>query len=109
TEAKVYPYLVDGLTVLSAGASYSCVAYRKYFERPAESRRTVQYDVKNGKEAYLYLDWHGGNFVDIVGLKPYLHGRSFEVVEKTDNITLLSKVSSNNVAVNVGSVISNAR
>src|SRR5690606_11780352 len=39
--AKVYPYLVDGLTTLNAGANYSCVAYRKYFKRTAG--RTAEY------------------------------------------------------------------
>ena len=106
---KLYPYLVDGLTTLQAGANYSCFAYRTYFKRPTETRRTVQYDVQNGKDAYLFLDWHEGNFEDIVELKPYLHGRSFEVIEKTDNVTLLTKVASENIAVKIGNVTSNAR
>ena len=109
SEAKVYPYLVDDLATLPTGANYACVAYRTYFKRPTETRRTVQYDVPHGNDAYLYLDWHTGDFVDIVELKPYLHGRSFEVIEKTDNVTLLSKVASENIAVKIGNVTSNAR
>lgn len=106
---KLYPYLVDGLTTLQAGANYSCVAYRTYFKRPSVAARTVQYDVQYGNEVYLFLDWHAGDFVDIVQLKPYLHGRNFEVIEKTDNVTLLSKIASENIAVNIGTVTSNAR
>lgn len=109
SEAKVYPYLVDGLTVLSAGASYSCVAYRKYFERPSESRRTVQYDVRSKFGDFLFLDWHGGGFIDVIDLPSYLQGRSFEVVEITDNIVLLSKVATGHISVRLGNVINNAR
>lgn len=50
-----------------------------------------------------------GDFVDIVELKPYLHGRNFEVIEKTNNVTLLSKIASENIAVNIGTVTNNAR
>ncbi|MCT8090726.1 hypothetical protein H0920_10585 [Acinetobacter sp. C_4_1] len=109
SEAKVYPYLVDSLTTLAAGANYSCVAYRAYFERPAESRRTSHYDVPHGNNAYLFLDWHTGSFVDVVELKPYLQGRSFEVIEKTENIEVLSKLASENIALKISSVSSNAR
>ena len=107
--AKLYPYLIDGLTALQAGANYSCVAYRAYFNRPGVAARTVQYDVQHGNEVYLFLDWHSGDFVDTVELKPYLQGRSFEVIEKTDNVTLLCKVASENIAVKVGTVTGNAR
>lgn len=107
--AKVYPYLVDSLTTLAAGVNYSAVAYRAYFERPEDTRRTSHYDVPHGSEAYLFIDWHIGGFIDNVELKPYLQGRSFEVVEKTENVTLLSKVATNSISVNIGEVSSNAR
>lgn len=106
---KLYPYLVDSLTTLQAGANYSCVAYRAYFERPGITARTVQYDVPHGNESYLFLDWHSGDFVDIVELKPYLQGRSFEIIEQTSNVTLLSKVASENIAVKLDTVTDNAR
>lgn len=108
-EAKVYPYLVDGLTTLDAGANYSCVAYRKYFKRPAETRRTVEYDVKSDYGNFLYLDWHVGDFKDTIVLPEYIQNKSFEVVEKTDNVTLLTKVATGQIAVQIGTVTSNAR
>ena len=109
SQSKVYPYLVDGLTTLDAGVKYSAVAYRKYFVRPSEPKRTVQYDIPSDFGDYLYLDWHGGNFVDTVQLPSYMQGREFTVVEKTDNVTLLSDVATSQIAVKIGSVISNAR
>ena len=108
-DAKVYPYLVDGLTTLEAGANYSCVAYRKYFKRPAETRRTVEYNVRSDYGNFLFLDWHGGDFKDTIVLPEYMQNKSFEVIEKTDNVTLLTKVTTGQIAVQIGIVTSNAR
>ena len=108
-QSKVYPYLVDGLTTLDAGVKYSAVAYRKYFVRSSEPKRTVQYDIPSDYGDYLYLDWHGGNFIDTVQLPSYMQGREFTVVEKTDNVTLLNDVATNQIAVKIGTVTSNAR
>lgn len=109
SEAKVYPYLVDGLTTLAAGMSYSCVAYRKYFERPTEARRIAEYNVRSGFGDFLFLDWDVGGFTDVIDLPIHLQGRAFEVVEITNNAMLLSKVATGNISVKIGSVISNAR
>ena len=108
-EAKVYPYLVDGLTTLDAGANYTCVAYRKYFKRPAETRRTVEYNVQSDYGNFLFLDWHGGDFKDTIILPEHMQNKSFDVIEKTDNVTLLTKVATGQIAVQIGTVTSNAR
>ena len=109
TKLKVYPYLVDGLSTLPGGASYSAVAYRKYFVRPSEPKRTVQYDIPSDYGDYLYLDWHGGDFIDTIELPDYMHNRPFEVIEKTDNVELTSNISTNRIVVKIGNVTSNAR
>ncbi|MCT8090727.1 hypothetical protein H0920_10580 [Acinetobacter sp. C_4_1] len=108
-DAKVYPYIVDGLKTLGAGASYSGVAYRKYFKRPIESRRTTEYDIRSDLGNFLFLDWHGGEFTDVITLPEHLQGRTFEVVEKTDNVKILTPVATNTLSVSIGMVTSNAR
>ena len=100
---------MDGLSTLDAGAHYSCIAYRTYFKRPKEVRRTAEYQVKHGQELYYYLDWHGGDFIDVIELDASLQGRSFTVLEQTENIEILTKVVSNQLAVKIGTVTHNAR
>ena len=107
--SKVYPYLVDGLTTLPAGANYSAIAYRVYFKKPTEIRRTSEYLVNSDFGDFLFLDWHVGGFIDVVELGVKLQARSFEIVEKTSNVKVLSKVASNNMAIEIGVVTSNAR
>jgi len=108
-DAKVYPYLVSGLTTLSAGANYSCVAYRKYFKRPDEIKRIAEYDVRSDFGDFLFLDWNAGSFIDTVILPEYLQNKNFEVVEKTDNVILLTKVATGQISVQIETVTSNAR
>lgn len=100
TDAKVYPYLVDGLTTLDAGSNYSCVAYRKYFKRKAS--RTCDYVVKSEYGDFLFLDWHIMNQVDLVELAADLVGKRFELVEKSANVELLSAVATSRIAVKIG-------
>lgn len=108
-DSKVYPYLVDGLTTLTAGANYSCVAYRTYFTRPVETRRISQYEIPFEDNVYLFLDWQQGDFVDVIELRSELQGRTFEVIEKTLNVDILSNVTSENIAVKINTVENNAR
>jgi hypothetical protein len=109
SEAKVYPYLVDGLTTLPAGANYSCVAYRKYFERPTETRRIAQYIVESDFGDFMFLDWDAGDFVDSIDLPEKYNGKSFDIIESTSNATILNKVATNAISVKIGTVTSNAR
>jgi len=98
TQAKVYPYLVDGLTTLPDGAYYSALWYRQYFKRTAE--RTAKYTVESPLGDYLYLDWHTAKR-DQIELPPEYAGRQFEVVRKSSNVTLLSTVATTSIVVNI--------
>ncbi|HHP6882596.1 TPA: hypothetical protein ACSE73_000318 [Acinetobacter baumannii] len=100
SEAKVYPYLVDGLTTLNAGNHYSCVAYRKYFKRKAN--RTCDYVVRSKYGDFLFLDWHTMNQIDVIELASDLAGREVEIIEQTANVQLLSSVATSRIAVKIG-------
>lgn len=98
---KIYPRLIDGLkTALAEGDSFACIAYRKYFVRP--QNRTANYVVRSKMGDYLFLDWHTA-LIDTVYLPDDLIGRSFEVHEKSSNVTLLSKFSTNAITVKIDS------
>lgn len=96
--AKVYPYLVDGLTTLPEGAYYSALWYRQYFKRSVE--QTAKYTVESPLGDYLYLDWHTAK-MDQIELPPEYAGRQFEVVRKSSNVTLLSTVATTNIVVDI--------
>ena len=96
--AKVYPYLVDGLTTLPDGAYYSALWYRQYFKRSVE--QTAKYTVESPLGDYLYLDWHTAK-MDQIELPPEYAGRQFEVVRKSSNVTLLSTVATTNIVVDI--------
>lgn len=98
TQAKVYPYLVDGLTTLPEGTYYSALWYRQYFKRTAE--QTAKYTVESPLGDFLYIDWHtpGKNLIE---LPPAYAGRQFEIVRKSSNVNLRSTVATTNLVVEV--------
>lgn len=93
---KVYPRLIDraDLTSLTAGQSFSCTAYRKYFSKSAA--RTAKYVVDD----YLYLDWHTAT-VDVIDTPPQFIGREFDVIEKSSNVQLNGGIASNRLIAKV--------
>lgn len=99
---KLYPRLIDSaaITQINEGDTFAAIAYRKYFKRSAE--RTAKYVVRSALGDYLYLDWHTTK-TDEVELPSDLVGREFEIVEKSSNVTLLSKFASNSILVNIDS------
>jgi len=98
---KIYPYLVDkGVIPMNKGDTYSVVGYRNYFKRNPNT--TCQYMVKSSMGDYLFLDWHISGSVS-VDVPPELMGRKFEIVEKSPNVTLLSKLPTRKLRVSLGS------
>lgn len=99
---KLYPRLIDSdsITQINEGDAFAAIAYRKYFKRSAD--RTCNYVVRSELGDYLYLDWHSAK-TDEIELPSDLIGREFEIVEKSSNVTLLSKFASNSILVKINS------
>ena len=97
---KLYPRLIDSasITQINDGDAFAAIAYRKYFKRSAA--RTCKYVVRSELGDYLYLDWHTAK-TDEIELPAELVGREFEIVEKSSNVTLLSKFASNSIIVKI--------
>lgn len=97
---KLYPRLIDSasITQINEGDAFAAIAYRKYFKRSTD--RTCKYVVRSECGDYLYLDWHAAK-TDEIELPVDLIGREFEVIEKSSNVTLLSKFASNSILVKI--------
>ena len=97
---KLYPRLIDSasITQINEGDAFAAIAYRKYFKRSTD--RTCKYVVRSEMGDYLYLDWHSAK-TDDIELPADLVGREFEIVEKSSNVTLLSKFASNSILVKI--------
>ena len=86
---KIYLSAIDRTdkTSLVAGDYFSVVAYKRYFV--SSSQQTTNYTVESAKGDYLYCDWHSaGN--KRVPVASALIGRAYTVVQKSDNVTILS-------------------
>lgn len=97
---KIYPRLIDSAAIsqINDGDAFAAIAYRKYFKRSQD--RTCKYTVRSELGSYLYLDWHTAK-TDEIDLPSDLVGRDFEIIEKSSNVTLLSKFASNSILVKV--------
>lgn len=97
--AKVYMSAIDkGAITLNAGDYFSTIAYRNIVLR--DPARTSLYAVRTNSEDYLYVDWHA-DVIDRVPVPPDFIGRSFEVVEKSSNVTVMSQALTSNLIVSV--------
>lgn len=95
--AKLYMSCIDGLkTSLTAGDYFSAVAYRNFFKRT--SARTSCYAVRHPSGTYLYMDWHSAT-TDRVPVPTDMVGKSFTVVEKSANVSILSGAALTNTLV----------
>lgn len=97
---KIYMSSVDisGKTMLAKGEYYSSIGYRKYFE--LKSARTAYYTIDTTEGTYLYADWHSA-ILDTLVLKDSLIGKSYEVVEKSDSVNILSEYATDRINIDV--------
>ncbi|MGB0867977.1 MAG: hypothetical protein ACPGSD_00145 [Flavobacteriales bacterium] len=96
---KVYMSAIDGLkNTLEKGDYFSTIGYKTYF--PMTENRTSYYTIPTNNETYLYADWHT-NTLDILELPSEFIGKDFEIVEKSDNVNLLSKQNTGQLLVDV--------
>ncbi len=97
---KVYLSAIDkGDITINTGDVFSVIAYRNVFVRP--TGRTCAYPVRTRGADYFYADWHDLAAVDRVPLPADFAGRDFEIVEKSDTVTLLSQSLTNALLVDV--------
>lgn len=96
---KIYLSAIDkGSITLNSGDYFSTIGYRNVLVRAAG--RTCCYPVRTNGEDYLYVDWHSSG-VDRVPVPADMAGRTFEVVEKSANVTVLSQALTNSLVVDV--------
>lgn len=99
SSGKVYLSAIDkGGITLNAGDYFSTIGYRHVLVR--EAGRTCCYPVRTNGADYLYVDWHAAG-VDRVPVPADYAGRTFEVIEKSANVTLLSQALTNSLVVDV--------
>jgi hypothetical protein len=98
---KVYPRLKHILSqgVLNAGDNISGVAYRRYGLR--ENGR-IKFPVRDASGDFFFIHWLEVGKLDRVPLPADYVGRDFEIVEKSENINLLSTFASTTMLVQVG-------
>jgi hypothetical protein len=77
------------ITTRAKGDVFSYVFYKAYF--PLQNGRTAKYVIEYGDSYYLYLLWHE-TITDHIELDGRLAGKSFDVLEKSDNVTVLTKI-----------------
>lgn len=101
SSAKVYLSAIDkGNVTLTAGDYFSTIGYRNLLVR--SSSRTCAYPVRTQGADYLYVDWHTDT-IDRVPVPTDYAGREFTVVEKSDNVTVLSQALTSSLVVEVDS------
>ena len=87
---KIYMACIDGLqTSLTKGDYFSTVAYRTYFG--IDDARTDTYIIETNDSFYLYADWHETTAADRISLPARMAGLTYSLVEKSDNVSILSQ------------------
>jgi hypothetical protein len=86
---KVYLSAIDrsDKTSLTAGDYFHVIAYKKYFTSSAA--QTTNYTIQTNEGDYVYLDWHSAG-TKRVQLPGYITGRNYTVVQKSDNVSILT-------------------
>ena len=86
---KTYPKLAifNESKDVDIGEYYSCISYKKWFSKQTE--QTACFPVRSSAGDFLYLDWHSTGLKNVKIPKDFKY-RPFSVVEKSENINLLS-------------------
>lgn len=87
---KLYPMALSDDRTMTPGDNYSVVAYRAVTNiEKNPNGRTNYAAVKVNNETFVFVDYHG-SLIDILPIQDDWIGKKIAVVEKTDNITLLT-------------------
>lgn len=99
---KIYLSTIDSASIstLAEGDYYSTIAFKNI--SVPKGLRTANHFIQTSQGDFAYLDWHTSG-VDSIELPSFLVGRTFTVVQKSSNVTVLSKVSTNLISVKISS------
>lgn len=101
TSKKSYPHLIDIGNPLTEDSCIDSVSFRKWFDiSPTNSEQTALCVIPGGKEAYVFIDYHGV-IDDYVTLPKEYIGKSITVVEKSSNVTLYGTIVTDRIRVKV--------
>lgn len=104
---KLYPRAIEqDVITLNPGDYFSTIAYRNVYTKPADM--TGYYPVRTKSDDYFYCDWHNIDKLVRFNIPDDFAGRDFEIVEKSDNVTLHSKALTNSLTATVNSPTGNA-
>ena len=103
---KIYPSAISdsySKTIIPAGTTFHCLAYRQYFDPSVFKNATSVYWHKEADSYLLYIDYHKSVENDIIKLPEYLTGKKISLVEKTPSLKLLTEqtVPSDGIALSV--------
>ena len=103
TAPKFYHHFIDteSISSVAVGDCFAGKGYRKQFKL-ADTDKISAYAVYDSDADYYYLDYKPSVAkVDAVTLPAKLRGREFMVMEKSANVTLLSKVATSQIHLNI--------
>ena len=101
---KIYPRGIDNKISIAAGDSYSAVAWRTYLDRSTVMANGV-ISVNKFVYAnclYIYADFYQAGIYEIEIPEDFV-GKTVDVFEKRDNVTLLNPISGRKVLIKVDS------
>jgi hypothetical protein len=100
TSRKVYMSGIDstGIASMVKGQTYSTIAYKNWFFR--KPGRTAMYDVPSKDHRYIYIDWHITG-LDTIPMPTDLSGKSFAIIAKTDNVTVMTPFVTSSIVVEI--------
>lgn len=102
TSSKQYNHYIDTATIssLTQGDNYTVISYRSLYR--SSSNRTSFYwiDSKEG-EIYFFMDWHNLPFNDAITIPERFVGQSFQLVEKSSNVSYTGSTFQNTLNASV--------
>lgn len=101
SNAKVYLYAIEtGNRTINEGDYFSTICYRNLSVRSSE--RTDSYVVRTNAETYVYADWHTSG-IKRIELPPDIVGLPITIIEKSENVSLLSMENTGSIIARVDS------
>ena len=99
---KIYPFGIDNKLTIKAGDSYSAVVWRRYIPRKRFNKNGIiasNVFVHNNK-CYVYVDFNATGIYEVDIPESHI-GKTFDVFEKSDNVELLTPISTKRILIKV--------
>lgn len=103
TPLKQYHHFIDSADIsnLAAGTCLAGKGYRKYFKN-TDVDKISAYAIYDSEADYYVVDYkHNVAKIDVIDLPARLHSREFEVIDKSNNVDVLSKVATSQIHINL--------